>query len=104
MSVVQLQLLALNLTQITQLKTKDINHLSLSCLKTFYASHSNLYLYHYDYYLIINNCLIKTYIFIEAFMSPTFRPLTAAAKMGKQAPYSISMVIQRANQSSYVQH
>lgn len=37
-------------------------------------------------------------------MSPTFRPLTAAAKIGKQAPYSISMVIQGTNQSSYAEH
>lgn len=37
-------------------------------------------------------------------MSPTFRPSTAVAKIGKQAPYSISMVIQGANESSYPDH
>lgn len=37
-------------------------------------------------------------------MSPTFRSLTAVAKVEKQAPYSISMVIQRANQRSYAEH
>lgn len=48
--------------------------------------------------------MTKTYTFIEAFMSHTFRPLIAVAKIGKQAPYSMSMVIQRANQSSYAEH
>lgn len=37
-------------------------------------------------------------------MTPTSRPLTAVAKIGKQAPYSISTVIQRANQSSYAEY
>lgn len=37
-------------------------------------------------------------------MSPTSSPLTVVVKIGKQAPYSISTVIQRANQSSYAEY